>query len=67
MLFCVINRLEEIKPKIFEDKSPRALGGESQNQSIFCSKYTIVYGGFDKIIHTMDKMPIKVKPFQTGL
>jgi hypothetical protein len=40
--------------KIFEDESPRALGGESKNQSIFCSKY-IVYGGFDKIIHTMDK------------
>jgi hypothetical protein len=45
--------------KIFEDESPRALGGESQNQSIFVKIYTIVYGGFDKIIHTMDKMPIK--------
>jgi hypothetical protein len=46
--------------KIFEDESPRALGGESQKSVDLLFKiYTIVYGGFDKIIHTMDKMPIK--------
>jgi hypothetical protein len=45
--------------KIFEDESPRALGGESQKSVDLFKIYTIVYGGFDKIIHTMDKMPIK--------
>jgi hypothetical protein len=48
--------------KIFEDESPRALGGESQ-KSILFKIYTIVY----KIIHTMDKNAYKVKHFQTGL
>jgi hypothetical protein len=50
--------------KIFEDESPRALGGESQKSVDLLFKiYTIVYGGFDKIIHTMDKNAYKVKTF----
>jgi hypothetical protein len=47
----------------FSRQTPRALGGESQNQSILFKIYTIVYGGFDKIIHTMDKNAYKVKTF----
>jgi phosphatidylglycerophosphate synthase len=50
--------------KIFEDKSPKALAGESQKSvDILFKIYTIVYGGFDKIIHTMDKSAYKVKTF----
>ena len=50
--------------KIFEYKSPRALAGESQKSvDILFTIYTIVYGGFDKIIHVMDKNAYKVKTF----
>ncbi|WP_264563643.1 CDP-alcohol phosphatidyltransferase family protein [Flavobacterium sp. N3904] len=50
--------------KIFEDKSPRALPGESQKWvDILFKIYTIVYGAFDKIIHTLDKEAYKVKTF----
>jgi len=50
--------------KIFEDKSPRALPGESQKSvDIMFKIYTIVYGVFDKIIHTLDSDAYKVKTF----
>jgi phosphatidylserine synthase len=50
--------------KIFEDKAPTALAGERQKSvDILFNIYTIVYGGFDKIIHTMDPNAYKVKTF----
>jgi hypothetical protein len=50
--------------KIFEYKSPTALGNESQALVNFLFKaYTILYGGFDKIVHAMDKQAYKVKSF----
>lgn len=50
--------------KIFEYKSPRALPGETQKSvDILFRIYTIVYGVFDKIIHTLDKDAHKVKTF----
>ena len=50
--------------KIFEYKSPRALPGESQKSvDILFGIYTIVYGVFDKIIHTLDSNAYKVKTF----
>ncbi len=50
--------------KIFENKSPRALPGESQKSvDILFLIYTIVYGVFDKIIHTLDSNAYKVKTF----
>ncbi len=50
--------------KIFEDKSPRALPGETQKSvDILFIIYTIVYGAFDKIIHSLDKDAYKVKTF----
>ena len=50
--------------KIFEYKSPRALPGESQKSvDILFGIYTIVYGVFDKIIHTLDSDAYKVKTF----
>jgi phosphatidylserine synthase len=50
--------------KIFEYKSPRALPGESQKSvDILFKIYTIVYGVFDKIIHTLDSDAYKVKTF----
>jgi len=50
--------------QIFEDKSPRALPGESQKWvDILFQIYTVVYGVFDKIIHTLDKEAYKVKTF----
>lgn len=50
--------------QIFEDKSPRALPGESQKSvDILFAIYTIVYGLFDKIIHTLDSDAYKVKTF----
>ena len=50
--------------KIFEYKSPRALPGESQKSvDILFRIYTIVYGVFDKIIHTLDSDAYKVKTF----
>lgn len=48
--------------KIFEDKSPSALPGESQKiVDIFFLIYTFVYGIFDTIIHRLDKGAHKVK------
>ncbi len=50
--------------KIFEYKSPRALPGETQRSvDILFLIYTIVYGVFDKIIHTLDNEAFKVKTF----
>lgn len=50
--------------KIFEYKSPKALPGESQKSvDILFRIYTIVYGAFDTIIHTLDKEAYKVKTF----
>ncbi len=50
--------------KVFEYKSPRALPGETQKSvDILFGIYTIVYGVFDKIIHTLDKNAYKVKTF----
>jgi len=50
--------------KIFENKSPRALPGESQKSvDILFKIYTIVYGVFDKIIHDLDSDAYKVKTF----
>ncbi len=50
--------------KIFENKPPKALPGESQKTvAIMFAIYTIVYGIFDKIIHAMDKDAYKVKTF----
>lgn len=50
--------------KIFEYKSPRALAGESQKSvDILYQIYNVVYGPFDKIIHTLDKDAYKIKTF----
>lgn len=50
--------------KIFEDKSPRALAGESQKTvDILFAVYTVAYGIFDKIVHTLDRDAYKVKAF----
>ena len=50
--------------KIFEDKSPQALPGETQKWvNIWFGIYTIVYGIFDKIIHVLDNDAYKVKTF----
>ena len=50
--------------QIFEDKSPKALPGESQKAvNIMFAIYTIVYGIFDKIIHALDSDAHKVKTF----
>ncbi|WP_026709391.1 CDP-alcohol phosphatidyltransferase family protein [Flavobacterium frigidarium] len=50
--------------KVFEYKSPKALGNESQKSvDILFKIYTIVYGGFDKIIHAIDSDAYKVKTF----
>ncbi|WP_281322431.1 CDP-alcohol phosphatidyltransferase family protein [Flavobacterium aestivum] len=54
----------DVTSKIFEDKSPRALPGESQRSvDILFAIYTVVYGIFDKIIHTLDSDAYKVKTF----
>jgi len=48
--------------KVFEYKTPRALPGESQKSvDILFKVYTVVYGGFDKIIHAMDSDAYRVK------
>lgn len=50
--------------KVFEYKSPRALAGETQKSvDILFGIYTIVYGAFDKIIHSLDKNAYKLKTF----
>jgi len=48
--------------KVFEYKTPRALPGETQKSvNVLFKIYTIVYGGFDKIIHALDSDAYKVK------
>lgn len=50
--------------KIFENKSPRALPGETQKSvNILFAIYTLVYGIFDMIIHFLDQDAYKVKTF----
>jgi phosphatidylserine synthase len=50
--------------KIFEYKAPKALLGETQKSvNLLFGIYTVVYGGFDKIIHLLDKDAYKVKTF----
>jgi phosphatidylserine synthase len=50
--------------KIFEDKTPKALPGESQKSvAVLHLIYTIVYGGFDKLIHALDSDAYKRKTF----
>lgn len=50
--------------KIFEHKTPKALTGENQKTvNILFKIYTIVYGGFDKIIHALDQDAFRVKTF----
>lgn len=50
--------------KIFEYKTPKALPGESQKSvDILFRIYTVVYGTFDKIIHSLDSQAYKVKSF----
>lgn len=50
--------------KIFEDKTPKALPGESQHSvDILFQIYTLVYGAFDKIIYALDQQAYKVKSF----
>jgi hypothetical protein len=50
--------------KIFEYKSPRAFPGESQHSvNVLFTIYSFLYGGFDKIIHFLDRDAYKVKTF----
>jgi hypothetical protein len=50
--------------KVFEYKTPKALPGETQlSVNILFRIYTIVYGGFDKIIHLLDQDAYKIKTF----
>jgi CDP-alcohol phosphatidyltransferase len=50
--------------KVFEYKTPKALPGETQKSvDILFGIYTVVYGIFDKIIHSLDKDAYKVKTF----
>jgi phosphatidylglycerophosphate synthase len=50
--------------KVFEYKAPKALPGETQKSvNILFAIYTIVYGAFDKIIHSLDQDAYKIKTF----
>ncbi|UPT70154.1 MAG: CDP-alcohol phosphatidyltransferase family protein [Flavobacterium sp. JAD_PAG50586_2] len=50
--------------KIFEYKTPKALPGESQKSvDILFGIYTVVYGTFDKIIHSLDSQAYRVRTF----
>lgn len=50
--------------KIFENKTPKALAGESQKWvSFLFGCYKVVYGGFDKIIQKLDSSAPKLKTF----
>lgn len=50
--------------QIFENKTPKALAGESQKWvSILFKTYKIAYGGFDKIIQKLDNSAPKLKTF----
>ena len=55
---------DDFMSKVFEDKSPKALPGETQKWvNIWFGIYTIVYGIFDKIIHVLDSDAYKVNTF----
>ena len=50
--------------KIFEYKSPRAFLGESQQSvNVLFAIYSFLYGGFDKMIHFLDRTAYKGKTF----
>ncbi|WP_162127582.1 CDP-alcohol phosphatidyltransferase family protein [Flavobacterium phycosphaerae] len=50
--------------KVFEYKTPKALPGETQKTvNVLFGLYTLLYGGFDKIIHAIDPDAYKVKTF----
>jgi hypothetical protein len=50
--------------RIFEDKAPEALKGESQKAvNIFYNIYNLLYISFDKIIYWTDKKAMYGKPF----
>jgi phosphatidylserine synthase len=50
--------------KIFENKTPNALSGETQQSvNVLFGIYTIVYGVFDAIIHFLDQDAFTVKTF----
>jgi hypothetical protein len=50
--------------RIFEINTPKALGNESQKHvNILFGIYTILYGGFDKIIYYLDPKAYEARPF----
>ena len=50
--------------RVFENTRPKAFKGESQNSvNLFHKIYTILYVGFDKIIHYIDQNAKYSKPF----
>lgn len=50
--------------KIFEIKTPKALAGEKQKWvTLLFQIYTVVYGGFDKIIYKLDGNASKLSTF----
>ena len=50
--------------RVFENTRPKAFKGESQNSvNLFHKIYTILYVGFDKIIHYIDQNAKYCKPF----
>lgn len=50
--------------KIIEDKSPKALPGESQRTvNWLFNTYNILYGAFDKAIFNLDRNAVKTAPF----
>lgn len=50
--------------RIFENQIPKALAGESQKWvTILFKIYTVVYGGFDKIIYKLDHNAAKLESF----
>jgi phosphatidylglycerophosphate synthase len=54
----------DVTSKVFEHQAPIALHGESQQAvNILFAIYTIVYGGFDKVIHLLDADAYKAKTF----
>ena len=53
--------------KIFENKTPRALPGESQKTvNVLFTIYLVFYGVFDKIIYFLDADAYRVKHFPNG-
>lgn len=50
--------------RVFEDVAPKAMKGEKQSTvNVFYKIYKILYIGFDKVIHCLDKEAIHSKPF----